>query len=108
MPEPKPDCLLRDLPAFGGVGFVAVALGGSGSPVNAVAASSYGIVVALAFVCRARRALEYILRGAFFRKVLSFVISLGARVNFRRRCSPPGPEPSPPVRRLGCGHPSWT
>ena len=46
--------------------------------------SSYGIVVALALERWApAKAFEYILRGAFFGMMLSWIISLAAHINFR-------------------------
>ena len=57
-----------------------------GTPTLALLASSYGIVVALALVRWApAKAFEYILRGAFFGMMLSWIISLAAHINFRRR-----------------------
>jgi L-asparagine transporter-like permease len=49
-------------------------------------ASSYGIVVALVLERWApAQAFEDILRGAFFGMMLSWIISLAAHINFRRR-----------------------
>ena len=57
-----------------------------GTPVFALIISSYGIVVALILERWApAKAFEYILRGAFFGLILSWIISLAAHVNFRRR-----------------------
>jgi L-asparagine transporter-like permease len=57
-----------------------------GTPTLALAVSSYGIVVALALERWApESAFEYILRGAFFGMLLSWIISLAAHINFRRR-----------------------
>jgi L-asparagine transporter-like permease len=57
-----------------------------GTPTLALLASSYGIVVALVLVRWApAKAFEYILRGAFFGMMLSWIISLAAHINFRRR-----------------------
>jgi L-asparagine transporter-like permease len=57
-----------------------------GTPVLALLVSSYGIVVALALERWApAKAFEYILRGAFFGMMLSWIISLAAHINFRRR-----------------------
>ncbi len=59
-----------------------------GTPTLALLASSYGIVVALALERWAPgKAFEYILRGAFFGMMLSWIISLAAHINFRRRLS---------------------
>ena len=57
-----------------------------GTPTLALLASSYGIVVALVLVRWApAKAFEYILRGAFFGMMLSWIISLAAHINFRRQ-----------------------
>jgi amino acid transporter, AAT family len=57
-----------------------------GTPILALLVSSYGIVVALVLERWApAKAFEYILRGAFFGMMLSWVISLAAHINFRRR-----------------------
>jgi AAT family amino acid transporter len=59
-----------------------------GTPTLALLASSYGIVVALILERWApAKAFEYILRGAFFGMMLSWIISLAAHINFRRRIS---------------------
>jgi L-asparagine transporter-like permease len=59
-----------------------------GTPTLALLASSYGIVVALVLERWApAKAFEYILRGAFFGMMLSWIISLAAHINFRRRLS---------------------
>jgi L-asparagine transporter-like permease len=59
-----------------------------GTPVLALLVSSYGIIVALVLERWApAKAFEYILRGAFFGMMLSWVISLAAHINFRRRIS---------------------
>jgi L-asparagine transporter-like permease len=61
-------------------------LSSKGTPTYALLASSYGIVVALALERWApAKAFEYILRGAFFGMILSWVISLAAHINFRRK-----------------------
>ncbi|MFZ1131979.1 MAG: amino acid permease [Terriglobales bacterium] len=61
-------------------------LSASGTPAWALFVSSYGIVVALVLERWApAKAFEYILRGAFFGMLLSWVISLAAHINFRRR-----------------------
>jgi len=60
-----------------------------GTPTLALLASSYGIIVALILVRWApAKAFEYILRGAFFGMMLSWIISLAAHINFRRRITP--------------------
>jgi len=57
-----------------------------GTPIVALLISSYGIVVALILERWApAKAFEYILRGAFFGMMLSWIISLAAHINFRRR-----------------------
>ena len=57
-----------------------------GTPILALLVSSYGIVVALALERWApAKAFEYILRGAFFGMMLSWIISLAAHINFRRQ-----------------------
>src|SRR5208283_779655 len=57
-----------------------------GTPTAALLVSSYGIIVALALERWApAKAFEYILRGAFFGMLLSWIISLAAHINFRRR-----------------------
>jgi L-asparagine transporter-like permease len=54
----------------------------------ALLVSSYGIVVALVLVKWApANAFEFILRGAFFGMILSWVVSLAAHAVFRRRAS---------------------
>jgi AAT family amino acid transporter len=61
-------------------------LSAKGTPTLALVVSSYGIVVALVLERWApARAFEYILRGAFFGLLLSWIISLAAHINFRRR-----------------------
>jgi len=58
----------------------------NGTPSYALLASSYGIVVALALErWAAAKAFEYILRGAFFGMMLSWIVSLAAHISFRRR-----------------------
>jgi L-asparagine transporter-like permease len=57
-----------------------------GTPTLALLASSYGIVVALVLERWApTKAFEYILRGAFFGMMLSWIVSLAAHISFRRR-----------------------
>jgi amino acid transporter, AAT family len=61
-------------------------LSAKGTPTLALFVSSYGIVVALVLERWApARAFEYILRGAFFGMMLSWIVSLAAHINFRRR-----------------------
>jgi len=58
----------------------------TGTPTWALLASSYGIVAALILERYApARAFEYILRGAFFGMMLSWIVSLAAHIQFRRR-----------------------
>jgi L-asparagine transporter-like permease len=58
----------------------------AGTPVYALLASAYGIVVALVLErWAAAKAFEYILRGAFFGMMLSWIISLAAHISFRQR-----------------------
>ena len=71
-----------------------------GTPTLALLVSSYGIVVALVLERWApAKAFEYILRAAFFGIMLSWIISLAAHINFRRRITPTQaaaiPAPSP-------------
>lgn len=61
-------------------------LNAAGSPILALLASSYGIVAALVLEKWAPAvAFEYILRGAFFGMMLSWLVSLAAHVSFRHR-----------------------
>jgi amino acid transporter, AAT family len=61
-------------------------LGRKGTPNLALLVSCYGIIVALVLERSApTKAFEYILRGAFFGMMLSWIISLAAHINFRRR-----------------------
>jgi AAT family amino acid transporter len=61
-------------------------LSAKGTPTLALVVSSYGIVVALALERWApAKAFEYILRGAFFGMMLSWIVSLAGHINFRRR-----------------------
>jgi L-asparagine transporter-like permease len=61
-------------------------LNAKGTPTLALLVSSYGIVVALVLERWApAKAFEYILRGAFFGMMLSWIISLAAHISFRRR-----------------------
>jgi amino acid transporter, AAT family len=58
----------------------------NGAPTYALITSSYGILVALALERWApARAFEFILRGAFFGMMLSWIVSLAAHIQFRRR-----------------------
>jgi amino acid transporter, AAT family len=60
-----------------------------GAPTLALLVSSYGIIVALVLERWApAKAFEYILRGAFFGMMLSWIISLAAHISFRSRLSP--------------------
>jgi amino acid transporter, AAT family len=60
-----------------------------GSPQNAVLHSAIGIVFALALVLFAPKdAFRYMLGAAFTGMILSWIVSLLAHINFRRRCSP--------------------
>jgi AAT family amino acid transporter len=60
----------------------------AGSPKLALLASSYGIVVAVVLEKWApKNAFVYILSGALFGLMLSWVVSLAAHVSFRRRVS---------------------
>src|SRR6184192_3083469 len=75
-------------------------LNAAGSPMLALLASSYGIVVALALErWAASNAFVYILRGALFGMMLSWIISLAAHISFRRRLT------SPRSRRYPCALP---
>jgi L-asparagine transporter-like permease len=61
-------------------------LNSQGSPMPALLVSSYGIVVALVLIKWApANAFEFILRGAFFGMILSWVVSLAAHAVFRKR-----------------------
>jgi L-asparagine transporter-like permease len=58
----------------------------SGAPTYALIVSSYAIIAALILERYApARAFEYILRGAFLGMMLSWIISLAAHIQFRRR-----------------------
>jgi len=64
-------------------------LSARGTPTLALLVSSYGIVVALVLERWApAKAFEYILRGAFFGMMLSWIISLAAHISFRRQLTP--------------------
>jgi L-asparagine transporter-like permease len=61
----------------------------AGSPTLALLASSYGIVAALVLEKWAPAfAFEYILRGAFFGMMLSWLVSLASHISFRRHLKP--------------------
>jgi AAT family amino acid transporter len=63
-------------------------LNAAGSPKLALLASSYGIVVAVVLQKWApKNAFVYILSGALFGLMLSWVVSLAAHISFRRRMS---------------------
>jgi AAT family amino acid transporter len=63
-------------------------LNSAGSPKLALVASSYGIVVAVVLEKWApRNAFVYILTGALFGLMLSWIVSLAAHISFRRRMS---------------------
>ena len=63
-------------------------LNASGSPKLALVASSYGIVVAVVLEKWApRNAFVYILSGALFGLMLSWLVSLAAHISFRRQMS---------------------
>jgi L-asparagine transporter-like permease len=79
-------------------------LNSRGSPNRALLVSSYGIVVALALEKWAPGdALVYILRGAFFGMILSWVISLAAHISFRRHASSSDLQALPLKSPLGIG-----
>ena len=60
-----------------------------GSPQNAVMHSSFGILFALALVLWApENAFRYIVGAAFTGMILSWLVSLAAHINFRRRHAP--------------------
>jgi amino acid transporter, AAT family len=64
-------------------------LNAAGSPKLALVASSYGIVVAVVLEKWApKNAFVYIMSGALFGLMLSWLVSLAAHVSFRRRTSP--------------------
>ena len=64
-------------------------LNSKGSPTLALLVSSYGIIVALVLEhWAASNAFVYILRGAFFGMMLSWIISLASHISFRRRLTP--------------------
>jgi L-asparagine transporter-like permease len=63
-------------------------LNAAGSPNFALLASSYGIVVAVILeTWAAKNAFVYILSGALFGLMLSWLVSLAAHISFRRRMS---------------------
>jgi len=64
-------------------------LSSSGSPTRAVLLSSFGIAVALVLEQWTQSdAFVYLLRGAFFAMLLSWIVSLAAHISFRRRLTP--------------------
>ena len=64
-------------------------LNSKGSPNLALLVSSYGIIVALVLTKWApANAFEFILRGAFFGMILSWIVSLAAHISFRKRTTP--------------------
>jgi L-asparagine transporter-like permease len=73
-------------------GWAPVSLGrlnAAGSPKLALLASSYGVAVAVILETWApQNAFVYILSGALFGLMLSWVVSLAAHISFRRRLSP--------------------
>jgi L-asparagine transporter-like permease len=73
-----------------------------GTPTLALFVSSYGILVALVLERWApAKAFEYILRGAFFGMMLSWIVSLAAHINFRRRLPKGGAVEIPARSPLG-------
>jgi L-asparagine transporter-like permease len=73
-----------------------------GAPALALIASSYGIVVALVLERWApAKAFEYILRGAFFGMMLSWIVSLAAHISFRCRLTAAQAAEIPSVSPLG-------
>jgi len=77
-------------------------LSGNGTPAYALLASAYGILVALVLErWAAARAFEYILRGAFFGMMLSWIVSLAAHISFRRRLTSEEAEKFPARSPLG-------
>jgi L-asparagine transporter-like permease len=81
----------RMLFSLGRTGWAPAAVGrlnANGTPTWALLVSCYGIVVALALEKWASaKAFEYILRGAFFGMMLSWIVTLAAHISFRRRLS---------------------
>jgi L-asparagine transporter-like permease len=64
-------------------------LNAAGSPKSALVASSYGIVVAVVLEKWApKNAFVYILTGALFGLMLSWLVSLAAHISFRKQMSP--------------------
>src|ERR1700731_24022 len=79
-------------------------LNAAGSPRLALLVSSYGIVSALIIEYWApRQAFLYIMGAAFSGLILSWVVSLAAHVNFRRRLTPQQVAPLPMRSPLGMG-----
>jgi L-asparagine transporter-like permease len=81
----------RMLFSLGRTGWAPAVLGrlsANGTPTWALLVSCYGIVVALVLEKYASaKAFEYILRGAFFGMMLSWIVTLAAHISFRRRLS---------------------
>jgi L-asparagine transporter-like permease len=79
----------RMLFSLGRTGWAPATLGrlsSKGTPTWALLVSCYGIVVALVLEKWASaKAFEYILRGAFFGMMLSWIVTLAAHISFRRR-----------------------
>ena len=80
-------------------------LSAKGTPTLALLVSSYGIIVALVLERWApAKAFEYILRGAFFGMMLSWITSLAAHISFRRRLTAAQAAEIPARSPLGkCG-----
>jgi len=73
-----------------------------GTPTLALLVSSYGVVVALVLERYApAKAFEYILRGAFFGMMLSWIVSLAAHINYRRQLTATQIETIPAGSPLG-------
>jgi L-asparagine transporter-like permease len=73
-----------------------------GTPTLALLVSSYGVVVALVLERYApAKAFEYILRGAFFGMMLSWIVSLAAHINYRRQLTATQIETIPARSPLG-------
>jgi amino acid transporter, AAT family len=79
-------------------------LNASGSPQLSLVASSYGIVVAVVLVNWVPgKAFVYILSGALFGLMLSWLVSLAAHISFRRRMSSSQIAALPMRSPLGAG-----
>jgi L-asparagine transporter-like permease len=73
-----------------------------GTPTLALLVSSYGVVVALVLERYApAKAFEYILRGAFFGMMLSWIVSLAAHINYRRQLTATQAQSIPARSPLG-------